>query len=219
MRGCYFSLIFFLMSTSSLEAQSHFEIDVSLLHPVSKAQEMDNYYGMDYSLDPTLEVLYHFPVSPRITISSGLYFQYGEHNWEELLRKPIQNPDGTWYPSKTIWLRELNFFSFGVPIQAELNTGGFIFNSIFAGVIAGNHLSLTLKEQMKNFGGEYIKATPPGYRWLFWDVYAGIQKSIFHDEKLNLGIKPKVGYKNNLATQTPGKSNYFYYGFGISTSF
>lgn len=219
MRNFYFLLIFFLMSTNSLVAQNRFEIDFSLLHPVSKAQEMDYYYGLDYSADPTLEVLYNFPVASKVVFSSGIYFQYGEHNWEELLRKPIQNPDGTWSPGRTTWLRQLNFFSLGLPLQAELKTNSFLFNSVFAGVLAGNHLSLTLKERMISSGREYVEATPPDYRWLFWDVYAGIRKSIFRTEKVNIGIKPKVGYKNNRAKQTPGKSNYFYYGIGISSTF
>jgi len=216
---CIYIILFFfaIPPLKAQEKEKRFELEFSLIHPISIAQEMDYYYGLDYSLDPTLEVLYNFPVSSKFVISSGIYFQNGKHIWEELLRKPVQYPDGSWYPSRATWSRQLRFFSLGLPILAELKTNNFLINSIFAGMAVGNHVYLNLKERMKNSNEKYSEAEPPDYRWYFWDVYFGIRKTIVRSPSFNLGIKPKVGYKNNRPNRTPGKSNYFYYGIALST--
>lgn len=215
-----FFFFFTIFASTAQEEEKGFEIEFSLIHAVSQVEEGDyHFYGLDYTLDPTLKLLYNFTVIPNVDISSGIYLQYGEHNWEELLRKTMQYPNGIWYPSRTIWSRQLRFFSVGIPLEAELKFNSFLFNSVFAGAAAGNHLYLNLKERMENSEGEYSEAGPPDYRWYFWDLYFGIRKTIVRSPALNLAVKPQVGYKNNRPDRIPGKSNYFYYGLGISTTF
>ena len=143
MRSLVITLLFALnLMNSTLQAQEikkGLEFSFSLVQP---AKWSLNEYN--YSTDPTLEVLYYKALSKKFWVSGGIFARAGRHNWLEFDGHTFIDDFGYPYPLRTDYERQLEFFSLGIPVKIGMNLNSPVFNSIFPGFTAGNHLKLEM---------------------------------------------------------------------------
>jgi len=111
----------------------------------------------NYSIDPTLEALYFTSLSEKIWIAGGLFAQAGKHNWLGLYGHTFIDDFEIPYSLRTDYSRQLEFFSLGVPVKIGINCNSAVFNSLFLGFTAGNHLRLEMADYYKS---EFVASLP-----------------------------------------------------------
>jgi len=209
-----FLLIAILISpVDAQESKKGFELNFSLVHPAKWSLKKYN-----YSVDPTFEVLYFNSLSNKFWVAGGLFAQAGKHNWLENTGHTFVDDFGMPYPLRTDYNRQLEFFSLGIPVKIGLNFNNPVFNSLFLGFTAGNHLKLEMADYYKS---EFVATFPvyPYYNSVFWEVNIGLRKTLFKKENFIVSLSPYAGYRKESPKRfhAMGRRDYFFYGFGISS--
>lgn len=214
MRSLFTSIFLLAVLLPPLKAQESkkgFELNFSLVHPAKWS--LSEY---KFSADPTLEALYFTNLSKKIWVAGGLFAQAGKHNWIELDSHPFwdgwmwQRIRGEYYS------RQLEFFSVGIPVKIGLNFYNSFFSSFFLGFTAGNHIKLEMADYLNS---KFI-ADLPVYRYYnseFWELNIGFKKMFYKKEGIAVSLLPVVGFRKASSEKDIGYSNYFFYGFGISS--
>ena len=198
---------------SAKEGKKGFELNFSLVHPAK--------WGLreyKYSVDPTLEVLYFTSVSKKFWVAGGLFAQVGKHNWLELYGHTFVDDFGMPYRLRTDFNRRLEFFSLGIPVKIGMDFKNPVFNSLFLGFTAGNHLKLEMADY---YNSEFVADFPAFeyYNSLFWELNFGFRKILYSSGAFTLSLSPIAGYRKESPRKfyDIGLYNYFFYGLGVSS--
>lgn len=216
MRSLFGILLLFVVLIPPLSAQENkkgFELNFSLVHPAK--------WGLKeykYSVDPTLEVLYFTSVSKKLWVAGGFFAQIGKHNWLELYGHTFVDDFGMPYRLRTDFNRRLEFFSLGIPVKIGMDFKNPVFNSLFLGFTAGNHLKLVMADY---YNSEFVADFPAFeyYKSLFWELNFGFKKILYSNGSIALSLSPVAGFRRNSPAKAIGNENYIYYGLGISARF
>ncbi|WP_372950787.1 hypothetical protein [Mariniphaga sp.] len=195
------------------ESKKGFEFNFSLVHPAKWSLK-----EYRYSADPTLEVLYFTSISKKFWVAGGIFAQAGKHNWLELYGHTFIDDFGMPYRLRTDYNRQLEFFSLGIPVKIGLNFNNPVFNSLFLGFTAGNHLKLEMAYYYKS---EFVATFPvyPYYSSVFWELNFGLRKTLLKKGNFTISLSPVAGYRKESPKRfhAMGRRDYFFYGFGISS--
>jgi hypothetical protein len=206
--------IFYVPELSGQEKNNGFEVTFLLIHPVKKSL---NHY--EYSVDPTLEVLYFTSLTKKLRVGGGLLVQAGKHNWLELYGHTFYYDNGMPYRFRTNFNRRLEFFSVGIPVQLEIKTNNIIFDSFVLGFTAGSHLKL---EMADFYDSKYVASFPvfDYFNPMFREFNFGFRKIIFQSPALTFSLSPVAGCrKESSRIKDIGYYNYLFYGLGLSMKF
>lgn len=199
--------------SNAQEIKKGFEFNFALVHPAKWGLK-----DYKYSVDPTLEILYFTFLSKKVWVAGGIFAQAGKHNWLENTGHTFIDDFGMPYRLRTDFNRQLEFFSLGIPVKIGLNFNNSVFNSLFLGFSAGNHLKLEMADYYKS---EFVASFPvyPYYNSEFWEVNIGLKKTLFKKENFTVSLSPAAGYRKESPKRfhAMGRRDYFFYGFGISS--
>ncbi|MBW6535719.1 MAG: hypothetical protein K0B11_11965 [Mariniphaga sp.] len=195
------------------ESKKGFELNFSLVHPAK--------WGLSeykFSADPTLEVLYFTSLSEKFWVAGGIYAQAGKHNWLELYGHTFVDDFGIPNRLRTDYSRQLEFFSVGIPVKIGMNCKSAVFNSLFLGFTAGNHLKL---EKADYYESEFVATFPvyPYYNSVFWELNFGLRKTLFKKENFTVSLSPVAGYRKESPKRfhAMGRYDYFFFGLGVNS--
>lgn len=201
-------LSIFIISNLYAQNKNRFlELNFSLIHP---ELHRDNYR---YSIDPSGEILYCLALSDKLTISSGLQVQTGQHNWKEFTGHTIIGEDGIPVRIRTNYSRHFDYFCAGIPLKLEKNFNSSIITSLFVEFTGGRYFKAELADY---FESEQVESIEVENNLFFWDVQFGINQTLHHSGKINVGFSPIIGIRNQ-GSNFHNLAKYFYYGIGIST--
>lgn len=211
--GIFLLIVTLVFPLSAQESKKGFEVNFSLVHPAKWS--LSEY---KFSADPALEVLYFTSLSNKFWVAGGLFAQAGKHNWLELTGHAFYDDFGIPYRVRTDYSRQLEFFSLGIPVKVGLECNNPVFNSVFLGFTAGNHLKLEIADYYKS---EFVANIPASdyYKSVFWELNIGIRKQLFLNGNFSLSLSPQAGLRKNSSVKDIGNDNYFFYGLGISSRF
>jgi hypothetical protein len=196
------------------EIRRGLELNFSLIHPAKWS--LDDY---KYSVDPTLEILYFTSLSKKFWVAGGIFAQSGKHNWLELYGHTFIDNFGYPYPFRTDYDRQLEFFSLGVPVIIGMYLNNPVFNSIFLGFTAGNHLKLEMADYLDS---KFVADLPvtKDFNSIFWELNVGLKKIFFSKGNFELSLSSFAGLRKESQTKYYfAYYDYFFYGLGISSRF
>ena len=209
--GIFLLAVTLVPSLSAQKNKNGVELDFSLVHPVKMS--LNEY---KYSADPTLEVLYFTSISKKLWVAGGLFVQSGKHNWLETTGHTFVDDFGMPYRLRTDYSRQLEFFSLGIPLRVGMDCNCFVFNSLFLGFTAGNHLKLTKADY---YNSEFVANVETNYNELFWELNLGFRKILIRSGTFELSLSSSAGFRKNIPSMQFGYDNYFFYAAGVSSKF
>jgi len=218
MRTVYVIILLITTLVSPLDAQESkkgFEFNFSLVHPAKWS--MKEY---KYSVDPTLEILYFNYLSKNLWVAGGLFAQTGKHNWLELEGHTFVDDFGIPYRLRTDYNRQLEFFSLGIPFKIGMDFKNAVFNSLYLGFTAGNHLKLEMADYYNSaFVTNY--RVYPYFNSLFWELNSGWRKTLLRKGDFTASLSLYAGYRKESPKKfySFGHYNHIFYGLGLSSIF
>lgn len=204
-----FLIILLIPQLNAQDLKKGFEFNFSLIHPVKWSLE-----DYQYSLDPTLELLYFTSISQNILVSGGLFGQAGKHNWLEFYGHTLVGEDGMPIRVRTYYSRQLEFISPGISLKLEKKCNNPVFNSLFMGFTAGKHIKLSMADYLHS---KFVAGIETNYNPVFWELNLGFRKYLYHTDNFAISLTPIVGYRNQYSKIEIGSDNYFFYGLGLSS--
>jgi hypothetical protein len=213
--GFFLATLILVPALNAQESKNGFEFNFALVHPAK--------WGLNeykYSVDPTFEVLYIKSVSKKFWVAGGIFAQTGKHNWIELDSHAYY--DGwMWQRGRYYYSRQLEFFSVGIPVKIGMDCNNAVFNSLFLGFTAGNHLKLEMADYLNS---EFVAKIPvypyyPYYNSIFWELNFGFRKILFSKGDFAVSLSPFAGFRKETPGKDIGTYNYIFYGLGISSRF